>query len=193
MTLILASGSASRRAILQSAGIDFEVDPADLDEDALKAGFAGDLGDLALRLAEEKALAVSRRRPGLVLGADQVLDHDGRLFDKAKSVEEAEAKLRALRGRTHWLKGAIAAARDGDIIWRHRSACRMVMRDFSDAFLSDYLARAGDILTKGVGAYAYEGLGAQLFERVEGDYHAVLGLDLLPVLALLREQGEAPV
>lgn len=191
MSVILASGSASRRAILDNARLAFEVDPADVDEDALKAGFDGEAGDLALYLAEAKALAVSRRRDGLVLGADQVLEFDGQVFDKAKSSEEAAARLRALRGRTHWLKGGIAAARGGEIVWRHKSACRMVMRDFTDAFLAEYLQTAGDILTKGVGAYAYEGLGAQLFCEVEGDYYAVLGLDLLPVLAMLRAQGEA--
>ena len=190
MSFILASGSASRRAILENAGLDFEIDPADVDEDALKDGFDGELGALALMLAEAKALAVSARRPGaLVIGADQVLDLDGRLFDKAKSPGEAEAKLRALRGRTHWLKGGIAAARDGRIVWRHRSAAEMTMRDFSDGFLERYMAEAGGILTKGVGAYAYEGLGAQLFETVEGDYYAVLGLPLLPVLRMLRDQG----
>ena len=193
MSFILASGSASRRAILENAGLDFTIDPADIDEDAVKAGFAGDPGALALTLAEQKALAVSRRQAGLVLGADQVLDMDGALFDKARSLPEARAKLEALRGRTHWLRGGLAAAEGGEIVWRHKSACRMVMRDFTDAFLDDYLARAGDILTKGVGAYAYEGLGAQLFERVEGDYFAVLGLDLLPLLAMLRERSLAPV
>ena len=190
MSFILASGSASRRAILQNAGLDFETDPADVDEDALKDGFDGELADLALILAEAKALAVSARRPGeLVIGADQVLDLDGRLFDKAKTPGEAESKLRALRGRTHWLKGGIAAARDGVIVWRHKSAAEMTMRDFSDAFLKTYMREAGDILTKGVGAYAYEGPGAQLFETVEGDYYAVLGLPLLPVLRMLRDQG----
>jgi septum formation protein len=94
-----------------------------------------------------------------------------------------------LRGRTHWLKGGVAFAQDGEIVWRHQSACRMVMRDISDAFLDNYMERAGEILTKGVGAYAFEGLGAQLFEHVEGGFFAVLGLDLLPVLAELRRRG----
>lgn len=190
MSFILASGSASRRAILRNAGLDFEIDPAEVNEDALKDGFEGELGDLAQLLAEAKALAVSARRPGaLVIGADQVLDLDGRLFDKAKSPAEAAAKLRELRGKTHWLKGGVAAARDGEIVWRHRSAAEMTMRDFSDAFLKTYMREAGEILTKGVGAYAYEGVGAQLFETVEGDYYAVLGLPLIPVLRMLREQG----
>ncbi|PWE18362.1 septum formation inhibitor Maf [Marinicauda salina] len=192
MSFILASGSASRRAILENAGLDFEIDPADVDEDALKTGYSGDIGALAVRLGEEKALAVSRRREGLVLGADQVLEFEGRLFDKARSAEEAEARLRELRGRTHWLKGGVAAAVGGEIVWRHESACRMVMRDFSDAFLADYVARAGDMLTSSVGGYAYEGLGAQLFSEVEGDYFAVLGLPLLPVLGMLRDHGAAP-
>jgi septum formation protein len=192
MSFILASGSASRRAILENAGLDFEVDPADVDESALKAVFRGDAAALALHLAEAKALEVSRRRAGLVLGADQVLAFDGTGFDKAKTVEEAAERLAMLRGKTHWLKGGVALAEDGEIVWRHESSCRMVVRNFSDAFLEDYLARAGDILTKGVGAYAYEGLGAQLFEHVDGDYFAVLGLPLLPVIGALRNRGAAP-
>jgi septum formation protein len=190
MSFVLASGSASRRAILQNAGLVFDTDPADVDEDALKRGHDGDLSALALRLAEAKALAVSARRPGeLVIGADQVLDFEGRLFDKAKSAEEAEERLKMLRGRVHWLKGGIAAARDGVIVWRHVCESRMAMRDFSDDFLARYMLAAGEILTKGVGAYAYEGLGAQLFDSVDGDFYAVLGLPLLPVLTMLREQG----
>lgn len=192
MSFILASGSASRRAILEGAGLSFEIDPADVDETALKQRFRGDAASLALHLAEAKALVVSARRPGLVLGADQVLAFDGKVFDKAQSVEEATQRLSMLRGQTHWLKGGVALAQDGEIVWRLQSSCRMVVRNFSDAFLSDYVARAGDILTKGVGAYAFEGLGAQLFEHVDGDYFAVLGLPLLPVLSELRARGAAP-
>ncbi|MEQ8404912.1 MAG: Maf family protein [Oceanicaulis sp.] len=187
--IVLASGSASRRALLENAGVAFTIDPADVDEGALKDRFTGDPGALALHLAEAKALEVSRRRDGLVIGADQVLEFDGRTFDKARDAHEARTRLELLRGRTHWLKGGVAFARGGEIVWRHSSACRMVMREVSDAFLDDYMARAGDILTKGVGAYAFEGLGAQLFEHVDGDFFAVLGLDLLPVLAELRRQG----
>lgn len=192
MSFILASGSASRRTILENAGLSFHVDPADVDEAALKAQFNGGAGALAMHLAEAKALAVSTRRDGLVLGADQVLAFDGKVFDKARSVEEAAERLRGLRGQTHWLKGGVALAQGGQVVWRHESTCRMVVRDFSDAFLDDYLARAGDILTKSVGAYAFEGLGAQIFEHVEGDYYAVLGLPLLPVLSELRARGAAP-
>ena len=193
MGFVLASGSASRRAILENAGLAFEIDPADVDEPALTAAFTGEASDLPLMLAEEKALAVSRRRPELVLGADQVLAFKGEVYGKAKSADEARARLERFRGETHHLLGGIAAARGGEVIWRFKSECVMHVRDFSDAFLDDYMQRAGDILTKGVGAYAFEGLGAQLFERVEGDYYAVLGLPLLPVLAMLRREGAAPV
>ena len=189
MSFILASGSASRRAILSGAGLGFTVDPADVDEKAIKARFVGDPETLALHLAEAKALAVSARRDGLVLGADQVLEYEGEAFDKAQSVQEAHERLLMLRGKTHWLKGGVVLSRGDSIVWRHQSRCRMVMRDWSDDFHDRYMSKAGDILTKSVGAYAFEGLGVQLFERVEGDYYAVLGLPLLPVLAALRAEG----
>ncbi len=189
MSFILASGSASRRAILSGAKVEFEVDPADVDEAAIKTAFAGDSSELALHLAEAKALAVCARRDGLVLGADQVLEFEGEAYDKARSIEEAGDRLLMLRGKTHWLRGGVVLARAGTVVWRHQSSCRMVMRDWSDAFHARYLAAAGEILTKGVGAYAFEGLGAQLFDRVEGDYYAVLGLPLLPVLEALRAEG----
>ncbi len=190
MSFILASGSASRRAILENARVAFEVDPADIDEGAVKDSFAGDPAALALELAERKALEVSNRRPGaLVLGSDQVLEFDGVAYDKARSVAEAEERLRQLRGETHYLQGGIALARDGEIVWRHQATSTLVMRNFSDAFLADYLDKAGDILTKAVGCYAFEGLGAQLFERTEGDYYAILGLSLIPVLGALRAHG----
>jgi septum formation protein len=189
MSFILASGSASRRTLLSNAGVDFEVDPADVDEGVLKAQFAGSPADLALHLAETKALAVSTRRDGLVLGADQVLELDGAAYDKARSTQEASERLTMLRGKAHYLKGGVVLARGNDIVWRHQSSAKLTMRAWSDAFHTRYLAEAGDILTKGVGAYAFEGLGAQLFEKVEGDFFSILGLPLLPVLGALREHG----
>ncbi|WP_019960454.1 Maf family protein [Woodsholea maritima] len=191
MSFILASGSASRRAILTQAGLSFDVDPAKVDEDILKQQFKGlDLGDLAQALADEKALDVSRRRADqIVIGGDQVLDLDGHLFDKAKTPEEARARLVAFRGKRHALKGGLAAALNGEVIWRHQSVAYLQVRAFSDAFLDDYMIKAGDILTQSVGAYAFEGLGAQLFDQVEGDYYAILGLDLIALLGFLRRQG----
>jgi len=189
MSFILASSSISRRTLLENAGVCFEVDPADIDEGAVKNAFQGDCAALALELAERKALAVSERRSGLVLGADQVLEFQGRVYDKARSVQEARARLIQLRGQAHYLQGGVVAARKGDIIWRHQTRCEMVMRNFSDVFLDRYMVESRDILTASVGCYGYEGLGVQLFKCVEGDYFAVLGLPLLPVLEMLRSEG----
>jgi septum formation protein len=142
-------------------------------------------------LAKLKALSVSRTRPDLVIGADQMLALGGEVFDKPKSAPEAKAHLLRLRGATHELITAAVVAREGAVIWRHIDTPKLKMRAFSDAFLDDYLSRAGDHVLRSVGAYQLEGLGAQLFERVEGDYFSVLGLPLLPLLAFLREHGIA--
>jgi len=136
-----------------------------------------------------KALAVSRKRPGFIIGADQMLAVDGETLDKPKDMAEARSHLMRLRGRTHALLTAAVVAREGAIIWRHIDTPKLRMRDFSDTFADEYLARVGDAALKSVGAYQLEGLGAQLFERVEGDYFSVLGLPLLPLMAFLREHG----
>jgi septum formation protein len=191
--LVLASGSAIRRRILDGAGVSFSVDPARVDESELKQEMT-DLSpaDLALKLSEAKALDVSSRQPGrLVLGADQVMELEGRPLDKCPDQAAARARLIAMRGKPHHLRSGVTIARDGEIVWNLKSSASLWVRDFSEAFLDDYMDRAGEELTKGVGAYAFEGLGAQLFDRVEGDYYGVLGLPLLPVLAYLRTQGAA--
>lgn len=195
MKLILASGSAARRQMLEAAGLAFEVDAPRVDEEAAKASLrAGGLKprDQADALAELKALSVSRSRPDFVIGADQMLALGGEVFDKPKDANEARQQLTRLRGQTHELITAAVVAREGAIIWRHIDTPKLKMRDLSDAFLDDYMARAGEHVLRSVGAYQLEGLGAQLFERVEGDYFSVLGLPLLPLLAFLREHGIAP-
>jgi septum formation protein len=192
VSLVLASRSPARAALLSSAGVTFEMDPAAVDEAALKA-HSLQAGEGPARIAEQlaaaKALDVSTRRAGLVLGADQTLELDGALFDKPHDRAEASAQLKALRGRAHKLHSALALAEDGALVWAGVETARLVVRDFSDAFLERYLDAEGEALLGCVGAYRLEGLGAQLFERIEGDYFTVLGLPLLPLLAELRRRG----
>jgi septum formation protein len=190
--LILASGSAARAQVLRGAGLVFEIVKPDVDEaqlrDKMRAKGA-DVGAQAAALADAKALDVSRKRPGLAIGADQMLSLDGQAFDKPRDRAEARAHLRKLRGKTHELQSAISLAEGGAVLWRTIDAPRLTMRDFADAALDCYLDQAGDAALSSVGAYQLEGLGAQLFARVEGDYFSILGLPLFPLLAALRAQG----
>ena len=196
MSIVLASGSAIRRQILTDAGINFEVETRTVDEDALKGALLADHvppRDIADALAEAKALAVSRRRDAdFVIGADQILVLDGQMYDKPGSRDEARERLRLLRGKTHQLLGATVVCEAGRPVWRNLARTKLTMRAFSDAFLEDYLDREGELVTKSVGAYRFEGLGAQLFTEVDGDFFAILGLDLLPLLAYLRLRGAIP-
>jgi septum formation protein len=196
MSLILASASPARAAMLQAAGVPLEVVPARVDEAELKIALRGpgaDPAEVAVALAELKALQVSRLRPGrLVLGADQMLDCDGIWFDKPEGWAAARDQLRALRGRKHRLTSAAVLARDGARIWHHSASAQLTMRGFTEAFLDGYLEAAGATVLGSVGAYQLEGLGAQMFERIEGDFFVILGLSLLPVLDILREQSVLP-
>jgi septum formation protein len=180
--------------MLEAAGLTFEVVVPRVDEEAAKASLrAGGKKprDQADALAELKAISVSHTRAGLVIGADQMLALEGEVFDKPRDAGEAREHLLRLRGRTHELLTAAVVARDGAVIWRRVDTPRLTMRAFSDAFLDDYLSRAGESVLRSVGAYQLEGLGAQLFERTEGDHFSVLGLPLLPLLAVLRDHGVA--
>ena len=193
MSLILASKSAARRALLSGAGVAHQAVVSGVDEEAAKADMlAQGLGpaEVAGALAELKALAVSRQTPGLVIGADQTLDLDGMLYDKAETLIEARARLTLLRGRTHRLHSAVVLAETGQVVWRERITASLTMRAFSDAFLDDYLRMEGEAALGSVGCYRLEGPGAQLFSRIEGDYFAVLGLPLMELLAFLRDRGE---
>lgn len=193
--LILASGSATRAAMLRAAGLDFEIVRPPVDEDAVKAGLRAEglkPRDQADALAEVKALAVSRRRGGLVIGADQMLALGDQAFDKPANRAEARDQLLCLRGQRHTLITAAVIARDGVAIWRQIETPRLTMRPFTDAFVDHYLDQMGEAAFASVGAYQLEGLGAQLFESIDGDYFSILGLPLLAVLAFLREHGIAP-
>lgn len=193
MSVILASKSAARRAVLDGAGVTYEATVAGVDEEAVKAAMLAEGAsprDVADALAELKAVKVSRARPGLVIGADQTLEFEGGLYDKAETVAAARDRLTALRGKPHRLHSAVVVARDGQPIWREMATATLTMRDFSDGFLDDYLAREGEAALGSVGCYRLEGPGAQLFAKIEGDYFAILGLPLLGLLDLLRRHGE---
>ena len=188
--LILASGSAARRAMLAGAGVTFDVIPADLDEEAVKAAHTGGPIALALDLARAKAETVSALHPGrLTLGSDQTLAFDGEVLSKARSIDEARERLTAMAGRIHHLHSGVALARDGQTLWSTVETAGLTMRSFSAAFLDDYLTVEGEAALGSVGTYRLEGLGSQLFERIDGDYFTILGMPLWPVLTALRAEG----
>ncbi|WP_339746340.1 Maf family protein [uncultured Maricaulis sp.] len=187
--LILASGSHIRQQILRDAGIAFEIIKSDVDEDELKQAHRElKPAAMAVLLANAKANQVSSAHPeDFVLGADQTMELDGELLDKLPQRELARARLTAMRGTSHQLHSGLALVCANKTVWEHQQSSTLWVRPFSDAFLDIYLATAGEELTASVGAYAYEGLGAQLFERVDGEFHAILGLPLLPLLKALRD------
>lgn len=189
--LILASRSAARRAMLTGAGVPFTAQDAGVDEDAIKASLQGiDPAELALELARAKALAVSRHDPeAWILGSDQTLDFDGGMISKARDLAEARVRLQQMRGHTHHLNSGVALARGGAVVWSGVDTARMTMRRFTDAFLDRYLEAEGEGLLGSVGCYRLEGMGSQLFDRVEGDYFTVLGMPLWPMLVELRRAG----
>ena len=190
--VILASKSAARRAVLTGAGVPFEVVVAGVDEDAVKTSMLAQGAtprDVADALAEIKAVKVSASRPGFVIGSDQTLEFEGRLYDKAESVDAARERLRTMRGKPHKLHSAVVVARDGAPIWREVVSATLTMRDFSDEFLESYLAGEGEQALGSVGCYRLEGPGAQLFSAIEGDYFTILGLPRMGLLDLLRRHG----
>jgi septum formation protein len=189
--LILASQSRARQMLLANAGIDFEAAPAHIDERAIQdAAGAVSPSAIAARLAREKALVVSARKPGRhVVGADQTLALGERLFNKPDGRTQALAQLQALAGHSHDLHSAIAVARDGKILFDHVAIARLTMRPLRECEIATYLDQAGDAVTSSVGAYQLEGLGVHLFDRIEGDHFTILGLPLLPLLGFLRGEG----
>ncbi|MFN7400168.1 MAG: Maf family protein [Sandaracinobacter sp.] len=191
--IVLASESASRKAMLAAAGVAFEPVPARIDEAGVTAEMAGrPVRDVADRLAELKAVKVSLRHPGaFVLGSDSMLEVElGRWLEKPGDLDGLRVQLRELRGRSHRLISAAVVARDGVALWRHVEAATLHVRDFSEAWLAHYVDACGKHVLSSVGGYHLEGLGAQLFTRVEGDQFVVRGLPLLAVLGWLREAGE---
>lgn len=194
--LVLASASASRRRLLEAAGLAFEARPAGVDESEVKRALEAEGAEpiqAAETLAELKAARVSAQRPGaLVIGADQLLACEGRWYDKPADLEAAADQLLALAGRSHSLETAVCVVHDGTRLWHHNAVCRLTMRSFGRGFVERYLAAAGPAALDSVGGYQLEGLGVQLFSRIEGDFFEILGLPLLPLLGFLRDRGVVP-
>jgi septum formation protein len=191
--IVLASASPYRQKMLRDAGIVFRVAKPAVDERAVESAVT-DMGvtpeELALILAEAKALDISERSPdALVIGADQTLSLQDRVFHKPADMEAARRHLLSLSGKTHHLNSAVVLARNGQAIRRHTEIARMTMRKLDPAFIGRHLSRVGEKALTSVGAYQVEGEGIQLFDRIEGDYFAIVGLPLLPLLAFLREEG----
>lgn len=196
-SLILASASAARQNMLRGAGLEFDICPADIDETAIIESLSQSESNpqgIAIQLAMEKALHVSHdRAAALTIGSDQILEHDGQIFEKAQSIGAAKEKLQRLRGQTHRLISAVSIAQDGKILWSSCDEAHLTMHNFTDEFLDEYTKAAGQSLISCVGAYALEKSGSWLFSDIKGDYFTILGMPLLPLLRYLtQEQGFKP-
>ncbi|MEK1853036.1 MAG: Maf-like protein [Phyllobacterium sp.] len=193
MDIILASKSPFRAMLLRNAGIAFSAQSADIDERAVEAPLYNSGAtpeDVALVLAEAKALDVSERHPSaLVIGSDQTLSLGDEVMHKPEDMDGARRQLLKLSGKTHHLNSAVVLAKEGHTLWRHVSVARMTFRDLDPGFIGRHLSRVGPVAVQSVGAYQYEGQGVQLFEKVDGDYFTIVGLPLLPLLAELRREG----
>ena len=192
-TVVLASSSKTRREILEKAGVVIEAITPRVDEEEIKRAMLAEnasAAEIAEVLAEQKARSVSRQRPGdLVIGADQVLELDGKIYSKPQDITAAREALAGLRGRTHSLFSCVCVLRDGQRLWHKLDSAKLTMRDFSEEFLQTYLESIEGHALAGPGSYRIEDVGSQLFSDISGDYFTILGLPLFPLLAFLRVQG----
>ena len=191
--IILASKSVSRQAVLKNAGIDADIIPSNFDEDIVKQKHTDNPnagGIIALDLAKKKALSVSKDNPDcLVIGADQTLSLDGKLYSKPKSVADVKNHLKDFSGKTHTLHGGVAIALNNEVIFYKNVQCHMTVKKLSGEYIDWYGNECGESVQNSVGGYHFEGLGIQLFEKVEGDYFSILGLPIIPLVEFLQEQG----
>ena len=189
--LVLASGSSTRRALLETAGLRFDAVVPLVDEAAVKSatrGAGGTPAQAALALARLKASTVTDP-DCMVIGCDQILLCETTWYDKPATMDEARRHLLGLRGREHTLVTAVVCMRGGQLLWREAAAPKLRMRSFSASFLDAYLAAEGEALLQTVGAYRLEGLGIHLFESINGEHSAILGLPLPGMLGFLRSSG----
>lgn len=190
--LILASKSQSRAKLLRNAGVIFSQLDSKVDETTVKETFlkSGELADLAMILAQTKALTVSEQsRDSYVIGADQTLLFENKLYDKPSSLQEAQDQLLTLRAKQHKLETAVSVVKNQETLWSYSETSYLTMRNFSPAFLGKYLAAVGDDVKTSVGGYKLEGFGLQLFEKIEGDFFSILGLPMLELLKFLRSEN----
>ena len=195
LPITLASTSKSRRALLAAAGVEAECVAPNVDEEAFRNTMRANglpVREQAMQLAELKAMRVSAKRPGLVIGGDQMLALGDQAFDKPADLEAAKNHLRQLSGKSHTLETAIVVCEDGAPVWRHLARPKLTLRPLTEEFIETYVSACGETLLSTVGAYQLEGLGAQLFTRIEGDYFSILGLPLLPLLDYLRIRKVLP-
>ncbi len=194
-SLTLASGSKIRAQLLRNAGLDFTIQTSKVDEDSLKDSMRAQgmpPKEQAEYLAEMKAVRVSSQVKGLVIGADQMMSLNGEGFDKPVDRQDAFDRLKLFSAKAHHLESAIVIAKDGEAIWRHVNRPKLTMRTLSDEFITSYLDQIGEAAYESVGAYQLEGLGVQLFSKIEGDYFSILGLPLIELLTYLRDRGDLP-
>ncbi len=186
--IILASGSAARKSMLENVGLDFDIIPANIDEETIIKNSRADIKTITEDLAHAKALHISKQHPNdLVIGSDQTLEHNGKLLSKARNTNEAEAKLKSLRGDVHTLYASVCVVQNGEIVFSYTDQAELSMRDFSDEFLHDYMNKDPDALILCVGGYKIEGAGAWLFSSVKGDIFTIMGMPLLPLLGFLQK------
>ena len=192
MNIILASGSPTRKQILEDSGVIFEVVVRPIDEASIKSAMIQEGASklsIVSTLAELKSIKVSSETPGLVIGADQIMVFDGAIYDKPTTIEEARERLMAIRNQTHYLMGSVVVSEGGVSVWRHSSKVELKARSFTDKFIDNYINQEGEALLQTVGAYRFEKRGSQLFSSVKGDFFSVLGLPLLPLLDYLRTRN----